>query len=167
MERGEEQEPEPSPPPPRPQAIPRLWNAADGVEKQGLVTVRPGSDGYASEGEARSERSYRSVSSTAELDSYLKKYDGGSSDEENRGQGRRQRRRACPLRPAPVAGQRPPAMALTGVTQRADGMRKHKQDVGKQKQEHPRGITCDQRSHSVGFAPPRLALHMREASPGQ
>lgn len=161
MERGEELDPEPSPPPPKPQAIPRLWNSADGVQPKGMhdgLTVRPGSDGYASEGEDRSERSYRSVSSTAELDSYLKKYDGGSSDEENRGQGRRQRRRACPLRPTPFAGKRQPAMALTGVTQPADGMRKQQQDVRKQKQEHPRGIACEQRSHSVGFSQPRLAL---------
>jgi hypothetical protein len=99
---AEEGAPQPSPPP-EPQAVPRLWTraGAGALDGRGWAKTghRPvGGEGEASEGEACwSERSCRSAaSSTAELDSYLDKYGGDSSDAENRGQGRRTGQRACP-----------------------------------------------------------------------
>ena len=127
----EEQIPEPSPPPPQPQTVPRLWDAACATVLSNTL--------YATEGDARSERSWRSVSSTAELDSYLDKYGGDNSDEENKGQGRKQRWRAGPPCPTGRAGPRQTEMALCV----ADGV--------KQKREYPRGIALGPQSRSVAF----------------
>lgn len=131
----EEQIPEPSPPPPQPQTVPRLWDAACATVLSNTL--------HATEGDARSERSWRSVSSTAELDSYLDKYGGNSSDEENKGQGRKQRWRTGPPGPTGRAGPRQTEMALCGAAQRADGV--------KQKREYPRGIALGPQRRSVAF----------------